>query len=131
MLPGGGGRKHLVAMQLVRRRNIDGVDFLRRDEVREAPPRPSPSPGARIFRGAIGIRAHHGDDFASVGSERADHMLCRNRAGSDQPPTESRHACASILLAFEAPHDARMTKVVGLRTVSGSKSPLASWRIKS
>ena len=81
---------------------------------------------ARVFCRAIGVRAHDGNDFAAVGSERVDHMLRRDRAGSDQSPPEFRHARALVLLAFEAPHDARMTNVVGLKTVSGSKSPLAS-----
>ena len=87
---------------------------------------------ARVFRRAIRVRAHDGDGFAAVGAERADHVLGGDRAGADQSPTESGHRLRSSLeRGSTVPQDARMTRLVGHSTASGSKSPLASWRISS
>ena len=49
----------------------------------------------REFRGAIRARAHDRDDFAAVGAEGVDHVLRRDCAGADEPPSEFRHRMAS------------------------------------
>ena len=91
MFAGGRGRKDLVAMELVGRRNIDCVDrlvFDERSKVRRC---------LRDFvlRGIpgcpVGVRAHDGDNVSAVGAKGVDHMLGRNRARADDPPAKSGH----------------------------------------
>ena len=94
VLSGRGRGEDLVAMQLVRRRYVDRVDLLRRDQIGEARRRMGDVMLASVFAGAIRVRAHDGNDFATVGADRADHMLRGNRAGSDQSPPEFGHESA-------------------------------------
>ena len=117
------GGKELIAMQLVGRRDIDGVDILRLDERRELVVECA-IPCSRAYVAARSafelITATTSPPFARMAP-----IMCSARSCSRRSVPTAVWSCASLSsLAFEAPHDARMTKSSG-SDVSGSKSPLA------
>ncbi len=125
MLPRPGRRENLVSVKLIGRRNVNRVDFVRSDQILQARRRVRDSMLLRKSGCAIRVRAHDRDDFPIVDAEGIDHVLRGNCAGSHEPPAECRHGCAPNKLRLDVPQDSRTIRVVGHRTVSGAKSPLA------
>jgi hypothetical protein len=80
-----------AAVELVGGRDVDRVDVVRSDQIVEARRRAGDTMLVRELGRAIRIRAHERNDLAAVGAKRVDHVLCRDRAGSDEPPPEIRH----------------------------------------
>ena len=131
MLSSRRGGEDLIAVQLVGRGDVDGVHVLRFDQLFQARRRMRDSVLLCVTRRAVRVRAHDRDRFAAIGAEGADHVLGGDRACADQPPTKFRHQCVLALRAERPGRICESPKSSGQSTASGSKSPLARWRMRS
>src|ERR1700690_452126 len=124
------GGKDLIPVQLVGGGDVEGVQVLGFDQLFQACRRMRDPMLFCVTRRPVRVRAHDGDRFAAIGTERADHVLGGDRACANESPTKLRHR-SSRSGGPGARQDLRSANVVGQSTASGSKSPLARWRMRS
>jgi hypothetical protein len=96
MFSGPCGGKDLVAVKVIGRRDVDGVDVLGIDPLLQARGCVRDPVLFRVARRAVCVRAHDGDRFNAIGAESGDHTLCGDRACADQSPTKFCHQCPRV-----------------------------------